>query len=383
MNYLQLETFQGVSHQYPVSVPCRELVFTPDLTEEAAIHQVAYLAGLNSRIAAWFIHEKTQAGDLVCDVFAGRGTTGVEAARQGRNFILNDLNPLMPILAKPRVERPAFHDIEQRLQKIPLQIPVAIEEECRRDLLAYFSPQILEQLLSLRQYLLVRQQENKLDQIDRWLSFVMTERLLGSDASYFSYPTLSAGLATRPEQQRRLNQKNQADPERKMDIASLICQRSEFYLAGKETKNTTGRYLVEDAANLTSIAEQSVDLQFTSPPYLNTLEYVDQNWLRLWMNGFSEEDFADRLPRLYSMPEWSDYMKKVLQEQRRFCKNSALNIWAVAERRADGRWLDEILAELAVAVGFQLQAVYHVSIPQKRKKRNLRGKQGLWCIELQ
>ncbi|HZW49395.1 MAG TPA: DNA methyltransferase [Bacillota bacterium] len=383
MNYLQSEIFQGIPHRYPASVPYRELVFTPELAEEAVIHQVAYLAGLNSHIAAWFIHEKTKSGDLVCDVFAGRGTTGIEASRQGRSFILNDLNPLMPILARPRVERPNFDDIGQRLQEIPFQTTMAIKEECKQDLLAYFSPQILAQLLSLRQYLLVKQRENKLDQIDRWLRFVMTERLLGSGETYFSYPTLPSGFATRPEQQRRFNQKNQADPGRKLDIASLIQQRSGFYLDGKDNQNASGQYLNQDAANLASITKQSVDLQFTSPPYLNTLEYVDDNWLRLWMNGFSEEDFAARLPRLYTMPEWCDYMNKVLKEQRRFCKSGAINVWAVAERKVGDRWLDEILAELAAAVGFQLRAVYHINLPQKKKKQNLRGKQGLWCIEMQ
>ncbi|MCE5196912.1 MAG: hypothetical protein LLG09_07280, partial [Negativicutes bacterium] len=59
------------------------------------------------------------------------------------------------------------------------------------------------------------------------------------------------------------------------------------------------------------------------------------------------------------------------------------NVWAVAERRVNGRWLDEILAELAGAAGWQLQAIYYTRLPQKQKQRNLRGVQGLYCIELQ
>ncbi|MCE5195914.1 MAG: hypothetical protein LLG09_02115, partial [Negativicutes bacterium] len=324
MEYLKAEPYQGQPHDYAAAVPCWKLVFPAAGREEAVIHQVAYLAGLHSQIAAWFIHEKTRAGDMVCDVFAGRGSTGIEAARQGRSFILNDLNPLMPILAEARLEPPDLQAIEQRLREIPFDTPVLIEEAARQDLLAYFSPQILRQLLSLRQYLLTRQQTGDFDSIDRWLRFILTERLLGSDAHYFSFPTLPVGYATRPEQQKRLNQKNQIDYNRELQIAGLLRQRSAFYLQDKPAPNTvTGRYLVADAAHLAVIPDLSVDLQFTSPPFLNTLQYVDENWLRLWLNGFSEEDFAARLPRLYTMPDWSAYMTQVLREQRRFCKAGA------------------------------------------------------------
>ena len=384
MEYLQAEPYQGQSHGYAADLPSWELIFPAAGREEAIIHQVAYLAGLHSQIAAWFIHEKTKEGELVCDVFAGRGTTGIEAARQGRSFFLNDLNPLMPILAEARLQPPDLQAIEQRLREIPFDTPVWIDEASRQDLLAYFSPQILRQLLSMRQYLLMRQQTGSLDSIDRWLRFVLTERLLGSDAHYFSFPTLPAGYATRPEQQKRLNQKNQIDYNREMQITDLLRQRSAFYLQDKATPNAAaGCCLVADAAHLAAIPDHSVDLQFTSPPFLNTLQYVDENWLRLWLNGFSEEDFAARLPRLYTMPEWSAYMTRVLQEQRRFCKVGARNVWAVAERRVNGRWLDEILAELAIAAGWQLQAVYHTCLPQMKKQQNLRGAQGLCCIELQ
>jgi len=40
-----------------------------------------------------------------------------------------------------------------------------------------------------------------------------------------------------------------------------------------------------------------------------------------------------------------------------------------------------ILAKLAGAAGWQLQAIYYTRLPQKQKQRNLRGVQGLYCID--
>ena len=55
----------------------------------------------------------TQAGELVVDPFMGSGSAGVAAARLGRSFLGNDLNPAALDLAGPRLEQAGARSTER------------------------------------------------------------------------------------------------------------------------------------------------------------------------------------------------------------------------------------------------------------------------------
>ena len=53
-----------------------------------------------------FILAHTKLGDLVADPFAGSGSTGVAAAKHGRNYLLNDTNPEAIAAMNKRLNNP-------------------------------------------------------------------------------------------------------------------------------------------------------------------------------------------------------------------------------------------------------------------------------------
>src|SRR5690606_24256851 len=110
-------------------------------------------------------------GDRVYDPFMGRGTTPLEAALRGRVPVGNDANPLCAHLLAPRLDPPTLDEVEARLRALDLGARAAALTDdpdlTRDDLLTFFHPETLAELVALRRYLLAREREGALDRVDR------------------------------------------------------------------------------------------------------------------------------------------------------------------------------------------------------------------------
>ncbi len=82
------------------------------------LHEVSYRACFKPQLPRFFIERLTQEGDLVYDPFMGRGTTLLEASFLGRIPCGNDINPLSPMLIKPRLNPPLLSDVAALLKQI-------------------------------------------------------------------------------------------------------------------------------------------------------------------------------------------------------------------------------------------------------------------------
>jgi site-specific DNA-methyltransferase (adenine-specific) len=84
----------------------------PDIIEEPRIRG-GYPAEKPAALNEVLIRQSTQAGELVVDPFMGSGSAGVAAARLGRSFLGNDLNPAALDLAGPRLEQAGARSAER------------------------------------------------------------------------------------------------------------------------------------------------------------------------------------------------------------------------------------------------------------------------------
>ncbi|MFV8473295.1 DNA methyltransferase [Mycoplasma sp. 4F] len=46
---------------------------------------------------------------------------------------------------------------------------------------------------------------------------------------------------------------------------------------------------------LNFVKDKSVKLVFTSPPYLNMVDYANSNWIRLWLLGFKRDELKEKI----------------------------------------------------------------------------------------
>ena len=139
------------------------------------LHEISYRACFKPQLPTYFIEEFSQAGDLVYDPFMGRGTTLIEAALRGRRCAGNDANPLSAILTAPRLAPPSIEAICSRIDSVELSLPSISQQN--EDLLAFFHPSTLAELLAWRQYFHQRESHGNYDIIDAWIRMVATNRL--------------------------------------------------------------------------------------------------------------------------------------------------------------------------------------------------------------
>lgn len=311
-----------------------------------SLHEVSYRACFKPQLPRFFIERLTKPGDLVYDPFMGRGTTLLEAALLGREVAGCDVNPLARIFTAPRLASPSLDEVQRRLEIIDF----AAAREVRDDLNVFYHSKTLRQLCSLRSYLAHANRTDTEDDIDAWIRLVATNRLTGHSSGFFSVYTLPPNQAVSIESQRRINAKRrQKPPER--DVPALILKKSKQLLA--DTARPTLRHapilLTQTCETTPQLANNSVALAVTSPPFLDTVDYAQDNWLRAW---FCDIDL-ERVPiwHLRKLSDWTAAMQRVLSELHRVVRPGGFVAFEVGEVRNGTVRLEEHVLTAGLAAG--------------------------------
>jgi len=92
----------------------------------------------------------------------------------------------------------------------------------------------------------------------------------------------------------------------------------------------------------------SVDLIVTSPPFLDKVDYVTDNWMRAWFLGVEEDVEGAGLSILSNLDDWSEFMRDALLEMLRVLKAGGRAVIEVGDVKAKGGQvnLEEVLAGL-------------------------------------
>ena len=344
-----------------LSVPVYEAeLWTSRQRQASSIHEISYRACFKPQLPAYFIERLTQEGDVVYDPFSGRGTTAIEAALRGRGVIANDANPLSAMLTQPRLELPGLADIDARLRALRF----AARPRSGLDLSMFFHPDTEYEILGLREYLYRRLRSGEEDAMDRWIRMVATNRLTGHSPGFFSVYTLPPNQAVSPEDQRRINARLRQEPDYR-DIRALI-RRKSLQLQSRltaadrwrlRTAVPGARLLVKLAAATPEIASGSVQLTVTSPPFLDVVQYARDNWLRCWFNGLEVAAVAARITMSRTVEEWAREMDAVFGELYRVTRPGGWVAFEVGEVRRGSVNLEEVVAPLGIAAGFQCTAI--------------------------
>jgi hypothetical protein len=317
-----------------------------------SIHEISYRACFKPQLPAFFIERLTEPGDVVYDPFMGRGTTLVEAALHGRRPMGNDVNPLSVLLTRPRLRRVSLRQIQDVLGRVDWRSGVAEPE----DLLAFYSPSTLRQITALRDWL---RREAPLDAVPDpavdWVRMVALNRLTGHSPGFFSVYTLPPNQAVSVSSQRRINERRgQTPPDR--DVAGIIMKKSKSLLAEGPCPDAEGPLLcVGPAWRTPAIADASVSLVVTSPPFLDIVQYADDNWLRCWFAGINVDSVEIAHHRTEAA--WRDMVKRTLTELARVVKPGGHVAFEVGEVRGGKVLLERLVWEAAADLPFERQFV--------------------------
>ena len=323
-----------------------------------SLHEISYRACFKPQLPRFFIERMTAPGDRVYDPFMGSGTTLIESALMGRFPVGCDVNPLSDLLTRPRFSPPDLDSVESRLKAIDGRLVdspsggslEAVEPP--EDLLVFYHPETLKQIGCLRQYLIDRQRQGALDDLDAWIRMVATNRLTGHSPGFFSVYTLPPNQAVSVKAQVRINLKrNQTPPIR--NVADLILKKSKSLLSDWDPSSPpfcSEPLIVTGPSHATpQIASDSIDLIVTSPPFLNVVDYAADNWLRCWFCGIDASSVPVTMAT--KVPAWQQVMSEALQEFHRLVKPGGHVAFEVGE--VFGVRLEEAVIPCGISAGFE------------------------------
>lgn len=345
MSSVQLAFDFNRPDSYSVYVPAEiDEFWTAKQRAGHSIHEISYRACYKPQLPAYFIQKICKSESVVYDPFMGRGTTLIEAQLHGQKAIGNDINPLSIVLISPRLNPPTLADIEERLSEIDLSYDAEIDP----DLLVFFHENTLREIYGLRTYF----QQERLDRVDAWLQMVACSRLTGHSSGFFSVFTLPPNLAASVNSQRKINEKRNQVPEYR-NTKELILRKSKQLLR----HDIPDYYWRDDAVLITGsaddtpqIVDESVDLVVTSPPFLDTVDYKQDNWLRMWFCDITIE--AGKIWQLKSLDDWVARMTDVFVELHRVLKPSGRIAFEVGEVRNGEIFLENAVAKASLDAGF-------------------------------
>ena len=299
-----------------------------------SIQEVSYRACFKAQLPEFFINRLTRPGDVVFDPFMGRGTTPVQAALMGRQAFGNDINPLSVLLTRPRL-RPIS---EPQVAAALASVDWSKGEVEREDLLAFYHPETLKKLEALRHWLAERAPvgSNEVDPVADWVRMVAINRLSGHSPGFFSGRSMPPNQAVSVKAQLKINEKLGVSPPER-DVVAVILKKSRTLLKGS-------------AWHTPGIADGSVDLTVTSPPFLDIVQYAADNWLRCWFAGIDSETVAIDMHR--TEEAWTDMVHRVLAEQARILRPGGYVAFEVGEVRNGKILLERLVWKAAEGLPF-------------------------------
>ena len=350
--------------------------WTSKQRQGSSIHEISYRACFKSQLPLFFIRKLTNLNSVIFDPFMGRGTTVVESVLNGRRSIGMDVNPLSEILTFPRINISQIKDVFDRIDSIELQQNLKAEI----DLSMFYHPSTESELVSLKNYLLYRKEEEQEDNVDKWIRMVATNRLSGHSTGFFSVYTLPPNQATTPEEQIRINEKRRQKPEYR-DIKKLIKKKTlsllkDFNEESINKINIVGaksELLVEDSQFASKyLGDESIDLTVTSPPFLNIVQYSKDNWLRCWFNNIDIKDIEKKIFITPNLDKWRQFIRNVLGQLFILTKKGGYVAFEVGEVKNGSINLDEYVALDGINSGFDVIGIF-VNQQQFTKTSNIWG----------
>lgn len=242
-----------------------------------------YPAKFLPNVVKKLIEKYATTGGVIADLFAGCGTTLVEAKVHGIHSTGTDVNPVATLITKSKITpiEPTLlsKECEDFINSFSLFVETDFIDIAKHDRLDYwFLPSEKSKIAFLYQNIL----DNIADEQIQTFLLVCLSHILKNCSRWLQSST-----------------KPQVDPNKEISdpfIAfKLHCKQMQqknelFYneLSVKEYMNVRCDIREEDARN-TSIESNSVDIVITSPPYVTSYEYADIHQLTgYWFDYFSD-----------------------------------------------------------------------------------------------
>lgn len=256
----------------------------------------SYHGKLKPAISHFLVKNFTNPGDVILDPLSGVGTIPFEACIQGRIGIGNDLSQLAFVVTKAKLEKSSIEDTLKCLEQLKkyinenkhtTQIDKLIEDNSNfgfnGKVPEYFHPDTFREIITAREYFI-----NKLPNITPAEAMVFSSFLhvLHGNRPYALSRTSHPLTPYAPKGE--FIYKNVIEHIKDKITAS--------YNKGEFNDYTKGTAIYGDYSNISDL-DNKVDFIISSPPFADSIRFYMQNWMRLWLCGWSDKEYknADKI----------------------------------------------------------------------------------------
>ena len=226
----------------------------------------------------------TEPGDLIFDPFSGRGTTVFESLLNQREAMGCDTNPVAVCISNAKADPPDHSVALARLAELERSFTKTDESETEQEFFrSCFHTKTLDQVLYLRRSLDWRERRE-----DCFLAALALGALHGEShrsQRYFSN-RMPRTISTKPAYSIRWWRKHGYQPPER-DVFEILRDILAFRMVSPPP-TIRGRVLEGDARQASKLFPHfhgRVRMVLCSPPYIDTTNYLEDQWLRFWFLG--------------------------------------------------------------------------------------------------
>jgi len=276
-------------------------------------HMSPYVGKMKPAIANILVEISSNKKEVVLDPFCGVGTIPLEADLLGRIAIGVDLNPYAFAISCAKFDRRPMNDLLSWLNEITLDFNSVNLDGIFNSFKKFYSEKTLKEIIALRKLILKEKQY--------FLLGCLLGILHGHRPGHLSAVT-SLVIPFPPK----------TKPQYKEVIPRMIEKVKRMYRNEFPLK-TEGRIIHADARKL-PLQKNEVDVIISSPPYYDTLDYIQDNRLRLELLEFDEKKRYELKENLIQDKyTYLEEMSKTGLELRRVLKPQSLCIFVLGDSK--------------------------------------------------
>lgn len=250
----------------------------------------SYHGKLKPAIAHFMVEQFTNPGESILDPLCGVGTIPFEACLQGRIGIGNDLSELAYVITKGKLEKPELEDcltiietlrkyIEKNKNSAAIDVDIITYKEFgfNGKLYTYFHPETYREILCARKFFVSK--IKKLSSAEAMVFACLLHVLHGNRPYALSR---NSHPLTPYAPKGDFIYKNTIEHIKNKLLLSFKKGTFERYILGKT--------IYGDYSNINKRITL-VDAIICSPPFVDSIKFYMQNWMRLWLCGWEPDDY--------------------------------------------------------------------------------------------
>ena len=234
------------------------------------------------------LYAYTRPDEVVLDPFCGRGTAILESLLNNRQAIGSDINPVAACVAGAKADVPSIDTVLNRVDELAARFRTSASVvETPTEFFAHcFHPDTFAEVVFLRNALCWHD-----DPVDRFISAIMLGALHGESHRSGMYLSnrMPRTISTKPDYSVRWwKERDLQAPHR---ATFDILRQTVRFRYSQPPPSRKGSVVLTDARQCGDVFDSrrgSVALMVTSPPYIDTTDYAEDQWLRLWFLGGSD-----------------------------------------------------------------------------------------------